>query len=135
MGHGHGHNQGHHSHEQHIPDDRDNKVDHTVRVGTSAPVFEVGKPVSEDKDQHPDIEKNKQTIEDWKAADAATATKVFKDVPGENEDEQGVEAEVSVVAAPDPFPLVPEEAGDDGMLEKSPVFLAVAHVPEWFCLR
>ncbi len=46
------------------------------------------------------------------------ATELFEDEPGENEDEEGVEAKVSVEIAADSRPLQPQETGDNRMFEK-----------------
>ncbi len=49
------------------------------------------------------------------------ATELFEDEPGENEDEEGVEAKVSVEIAADSRPLQPQETGDHRMFEKMAV--------------
>ena len=59
---------------------------------------------------------------------------LLENVPGEEVYKQTEEPEVSVEISPDPLPLVPEEAGDDGMFEKMPVVFAATHVPQWLRL-
>jgi hypothetical protein len=49
------------------------------------------------------------------------ATELFEDEPSENEDEEGVEAKVSVEIAANARPLQPQETGDHRMFEKMAV--------------
>ena len=49
------------------------------------------------------------------------AAVVVEDEPGEEEGVEDVEAEVAVEVAPEPLPLEPEEAGDDGVLQQVPI--------------
>ena len=51
------------------------------------------------------------------------AAVVVEDEPGEEEGVEDVEAEVAVEVAPEPLPLEPEEAGDDGVLQQVPMVL------------
>ena len=47
-------------------------------------------------------------------------TKVCKDEPGKEKDEEEVEPEVPVEVGPDPLPFEPEEAGYHWVLQQMP---------------
>ncbi len=55
------------------------------------------------------------------------ATELFEDEPGENEDEEGVEAKVSVEKAADSRPLQPQETGDHRVFEKMAVLSGIVY--------
>ena len=90
-----------------------------VRGGRSVP-----DPIAEDKGHHEDKEEDKSAKpQQVSEASLAVAAIVVEDEPGEEEGVEDVEAEVAVEVAPEPLPLEPEEAGDDGVLQQVPMVL------------
>ena len=62
-------------------------------------------------------------------------TEAYKDEPGEEENKEGVQAEVPVEVRSDSLPFEPEEAGDHRVFEEVSVVFALPHVEQRLSLR